>query len=100
LSVDGSAGLEGIYDVPRPKGFEDVPALALKVLLGVGKQNHENQSCYDTSGYDVLHHGCHSAVVSAHHHSTTAIDARLCAYGLAHGWRASKTKSPGGEPGP
>ena len=33
---------------------------ALMVLLGVGKQAHENQSRYHTSGYDVLHHGCHS----------------------------------------
>jgi len=31
---------------------------ALMVLLGVGKQAHENQSRYHTSGYDVLHHGC------------------------------------------
>jgi hypothetical protein len=47
-------------DVPGPKGFEDVPAPALKVLLGVGKQEHENQSREDTSGYDVPYHGCHS----------------------------------------
>jgi hypothetical protein len=40
LSVDGSAGLEGLDDVPGPKGFEDVPAPALKVLLGVGKHDH------------------------------------------------------------
>ena len=36
---------------------------ALKVLLGVGKQDHENQSRQDTSGYDVPNHGCHSSVV-------------------------------------
>jgi hypothetical protein len=30
------------------------------VLLGEGKQAHQNQSRQDTSGYDVLHHGCHS----------------------------------------
>ncbi len=47
-------------DVPGPKGFEDVPTPALKVLLGVGKQEHENQSNQDTSGYNLLHHGCYS----------------------------------------
>jgi hypothetical protein len=56
LSVDGSAGLKGMDDVPRPKGFEDMPAPALKVLLCVGKQEHENQSREDTSGYDVPYH--------------------------------------------
>jgi hypothetical protein len=31
------------------------------VFLGVGKQDHEDQGHYDTSGDEVLHHGCHSA---------------------------------------
>jgi hypothetical protein len=52
-------------DVPGPKGFEDVPVPALKVLLGVGKQEHENQSRYDTSGCDVLSHDCHSTTQRA-----------------------------------
>ena len=30
------------------------------VFLGVSKEGHENQSRYDTSGYDILGHGCHS----------------------------------------
>jgi len=30
------------------------------MFLGVGKQAHDNQNRYDTSGYDVLHHCCHS----------------------------------------
>jgi hypothetical protein len=33
------------------------------MLLGEGKQAHNNQSHYDTAGYEVLHHGCHSTVV-------------------------------------
>jgi hypothetical protein len=38
-----------------------MPAPAKFIMfLGVGKHTHENQSRYDTSGYDVLHHGCHS----------------------------------------
>ena len=36
-----------------------VPAL-IWMLLVVGKPAHENQSHHDTSGYDVLHHGCDS----------------------------------------
>jgi hypothetical protein len=52
LSVDGSTGLLNCTD--------DVPVPALRVLLAVGKQEHENQSRYDTSGYDVLCHGRHS----------------------------------------
>jgi hypothetical protein len=60
FSVDGSAGLD---DVRVPEGTDDVPVPALMVLLGVGKQDHENQSRYDTSGYDVLRHGRHSVVV-------------------------------------
>ena len=58
LSVDGSAGLlKCTDDVSVPDGTDDVPVPALKVRLGVGKQEHENQSRYDTSGYDVLRHG-------------------------------------------
>ena len=30
------------------------------MFLGVGKQAHENQSHYDTSGHEVLDHVCHS----------------------------------------
>jgi hypothetical protein len=30
------------------------------MFLGVGKQAHDNQNRYDTSGYEILHHGCHS----------------------------------------
>ena len=30
------------------------------MLLNEGKPDHENQSCYDKSGDDLLHHGCHS----------------------------------------
>ena len=30
------------------------------MFLGVGKRDHDNQSHYDKSDYDVLHHGCHS----------------------------------------
>jgi hypothetical protein len=30
------------------------------VLLSVGQQGHDNQSHYDASGYEVLHHACHS----------------------------------------
>jgi hypothetical protein len=64
LSVDGSAGLPKCTDdVPVPDGTDDVPVPALKVRLGVGKHEHENQSRYDTSGYDVLRHGCHFVVV-------------------------------------
>jgi hypothetical protein len=63
LSVDGSAGLDCTDDVPVPEVTYDVPVPALMVLLGVGKQEHENQGRYDTSGYDVLRHGRHSVVV-------------------------------------
>jgi hypothetical protein len=63
LRVDGTAGLKGTDDVPVPQVTDDVPVPALKVLLAVGKQEHENQSGYDTSGYDVLHHGCDSGMV-------------------------------------
>jgi hypothetical protein len=31
------------------------------MLLVEGKQAHDNQSRYDTLGYEVLHHGCHSS---------------------------------------
>jgi hypothetical protein len=31
------------------------------MFLRVGKQDHEDQGHYDTSGDEVLHHGCHSA---------------------------------------
>jgi hypothetical protein len=41
-------------------GFDQAPVPALSMLLvGEGKQAH-NQSRYDTPGYEVLHHGCHS----------------------------------------
>jgi hypothetical protein len=30
------------------------------MFLGVGKHDYDNQNYYDTSGYDILHHGCHS----------------------------------------
>jgi hypothetical protein len=46
-----------------PERTADVPVPALMVLLGVGKQDHENQSRCDTSGYDVLRHGRRSVVV-------------------------------------
>jgi hypothetical protein len=57
--ADGSAGLKG-FQVPLLKGFDQVAIPAFMVLLGEGKQAHQNQSRQDTSGYDVLHHGCHS----------------------------------------
>jgi hypothetical protein len=38
-----------------------VPFPALMMFLRVGKQDHEDQGHYDTSGDEVLHHGCHSA---------------------------------------
>jgi hypothetical protein len=43
------------------QGFDQatVPAL-LRMLLKQGKPAHENEPCYDKSGYDLLHHGCHS----------------------------------------
>jgi hypothetical protein len=42
-------------------GFDQAPVPALSMLLvGEGKQAHDNQSRYDTPGYEVLHHGCHS----------------------------------------
>jgi hypothetical protein len=28
--------------------------------LGEGKQAHDKQSRQNTSGYEILHHGCHS----------------------------------------
>jgi hypothetical protein len=37
-------------------GFDQAPVPALSMLL-VGEGN---QSRYDTPGYEVLHHGCHS----------------------------------------
>jgi hypothetical protein len=46
--------------VPLLKGFDQVAIQALMVLLAVGKQAHENESRQDTSGHDVLHHGCYS----------------------------------------
>jgi hypothetical protein len=54
--ADGSAGLKG-FQVPL---LNQVAIPAFMVLLGEGKQAHQNQSRQDTSGYDVLHHGCHS----------------------------------------
>jgi hypothetical protein len=57
--ADGSAGLKG-FQVPLLKGFDQVAIPAFMVLLGEGKQAHQNQSRQDTSGYDVLHHGCPS----------------------------------------
>jgi hypothetical protein len=30
------------------------------MFLGVGKQDHDNQNRYDTSGCEILHHGCHT----------------------------------------
>jgi hypothetical protein len=40
-------------------GSEQVPVPAKFVMfLGIGKQAHENQSRYDTSGDDFLCHGC------------------------------------------
>ena len=45
-------------------GSEQVPVPAKFVMfLGIGKQAHENQSRYDTSGYDVLRHGRRSVMV-------------------------------------
>jgi hypothetical protein len=43
LSVDGSAGLHCTDYVPVPEVTDDAPVPALMVLLGVGKQEHENQ---------------------------------------------------------
>ena len=40
--------------------FEQMPAPAPFMFLVEGKIAHENYSHYDTSGYSVLHHGCHS----------------------------------------
>jgi hypothetical protein len=57
--AEGSAGLKG-FQVSLLKGFDQVTIPAFMVLLGEGKQAHQNQSRQDTSGYDVLHHGCHS----------------------------------------
>ena len=48
------------------------------MFLGVSKHAHDNDSHYDKSGDEVLHHGCHST-------------------GLAHyevGDRAAKDKPP------
>jgi hypothetical protein len=42
------------------KVFDRVPMHAPFVLLSVGQQGHDNQSHYDASGYEVLHHACHS----------------------------------------
>jgi hypothetical protein len=58
--ADGSAGLKG-FQVPLLKGFDQVAIPAFMVLLGEGKQAHQNQSRQDTYGYDVLRHGCHSS---------------------------------------
>lgn len=52
-----SARLEGLDQVPVPAKFI--------MFLGVGKHAHEDQSREDTSGYQVLRHGCHSTGVSA-----------------------------------
>jgi hypothetical protein len=41
-------------------GNDRVPAHAPFMFLGVGKQDHENQNHDDTSGYDILDHGCYS----------------------------------------
>jgi len=42
-------------------GFDQPPVQALSMILMVeGKQAHDNQNHYDTSRYEVLHHGCHS----------------------------------------
>jgi hypothetical protein len=30
------------------------------VFLGISKHAHDNQSQYDKSGYEILHHGCDS----------------------------------------
>src|ERR1700751_5867168 len=60
LGTDGSAGLKGFDRVLMLKGFDQVTIQALVVLLGVGKQDHENQGRQDTSAYEVLDHGCHS----------------------------------------
>lgn len=57
--ADGSAGVKR-FQVPLLKGFDQVAIPAFMVLLGEGKHAEENQSRQDTSGYDVLHHGCHS----------------------------------------
>ena len=50
--IERSAVLQGLDQAT-------VPAL-LRMLLNEGKPAHQNQSCYDKSGYDVLRHGCHS----------------------------------------
>ena len=57
--ADGSAGLKG-FQLRLLKGFDQVAIPAFMVLLGEGKQAHQNQGRQDTSGYHVLHHGCHS----------------------------------------
>ena len=30
------------------------------MFLGISKHAHDNQSHYDKSGYEILHHGCDS----------------------------------------
>jgi len=43
------------------QGFDQATVQALlRMLLNVGKPAHEDERCYDKSGYDPLHHGCHS----------------------------------------
>jgi len=37
------------------------------MLLNEGKPAHENQSCYDKCGYDLLHHGWHSMRLAMRH---------------------------------
>src|SRR6476661_1628211 len=44
----------------RTPMFEHVPLPTVMVLLGVAERTDHNQSHYDKSGDDVLHHGCHS----------------------------------------
>jgi hypothetical protein len=41
-------------------GNDRVPAHAPFMFLGVGKHDHEKQSHYDKSLYELLDHGCHS----------------------------------------
>jgi hypothetical protein len=44
LGADGSAGLKGFGQVPVLKSFDQVAVPAFMVLLGEGKQDHENKS--------------------------------------------------------
>jgi hypothetical protein len=50
--IERSAVLQGFNQAT-------VPA-RLRMLLNEGKPAHENERRYDKSGYDPLHHGCHS----------------------------------------